>query len=79
VTARIDVSRIPRRRPGRPPTPLPEAAPVAVPLAAPPWIDTDAEREARRARLVREVAAFDGARRWDRAITAGLREIGGAA
>lgn len=79
MTARIDVSRIPRRRPGRAPAPLPVAAPVAVPLAAPPWIDTDTECEARRERLVREVAAFDDARRWDRAIAAGLREIRGAA
>jgi hypothetical protein len=79
VTARVDVSRIPRRRPGRAPAPLPTTAPVAVPLAAPPWIDTDAGREARRARLAREVAAFDDGRRWDRAIAAGLDEIRGAA
>ena len=78
MTARIDVSRIPRRRPGRP-LPPPAAEPTAVPMAAPPWIDTDDEREARRARLDREAAAFEDAHRLDRAAAAGPGEIGGAA
>lgn len=81
----VDVSRIPRRRPGRPlpPKPAPEAAAQpCIPWAAPPWIDTDADRAARRERLDREVAAYDAehaprnqAAVWDAAIRDALTDL----
>lgn len=82
---RVDVRRIPKRRPGRPlpPLPVPEPAPAPViPWAAPPWIDEDEDRSARRERLSREVAAYDAdhaprnqAAVWDAAIRDSLAEL----
>lgn len=81
----VDVSRIPKRRPGRPLPPLPAPGPApepVIPWAAPPWIDTDEDRAARCARLSREVAAYDADHAprnqgavWDAAIRDGLAEL----